>query len=68
MQEQTVNSIFGVSPMITSNTDLESLSYNTYEVEGTGQSTVKAVRKMFPRSIIILKGFSVNGKYVPLRK
>jgi hypothetical protein len=66
MKEQVINSIFNVAPLPL--TLDEELSYSSYQVEGVGQSTVKAVRKMFPKSIIVLKGFSVDGKYVPLRK
>jgi hypothetical protein len=32
----------------------------------TGQIAITHVRKLYPRSAIILKGFEINGKFHPL--
>lgn len=43
------------------------ISYR-YEVTGTGQESVSYLRKKIPFfSRIVLEGFKINGKFVPLR-
>lgn len=37
----------------------------TYAVEGSGQKTVSAILKQFPRKRIFLVGFQVNEIFIP---
>lgn len=36
-----------------------------FEVEGSGQATVKAAIKEYPRMCVKLEGFRINGKFIP---
>lgn len=38
------------------------------EIEGCGQDAIKWLRRQYPRfSKFVLKGFEINGKFVPLK-
>lgn len=68
MKLENASSIFFVTPIMSQALNGTNHTFGTYEVEGSGQETVKAIRKICPKSIIILKGFKLNGNYIPLRK